>query len=601
MMKFLPLVAGLCCSVALAAPNVIVVLTDDQGYGDLSCHGNPHLRTPALDALKQESTSFERFFVSPTCAPTRAALLTGRHEFSVGVSHTITGRSLLRPGVPTVAEVMREAGYDTAIFGKWHLGDAYPCRPEDRGFDEVLVHGSGGIGQAADYWGNAYHNPHLRSRSGWAEKEGYCTDIFFREARQWIRGREGRPFFLWLATNAPHAPFIAPEGSTGRLEAEGLKKPLASFYAMIENIDANVSGLLEELDSLDLAEDTIVVFMTDNGSAMAAWNAGMKGKKGTPHEGGVRVPCFVRWPGRIAAERQVDAPAAHLDLMPTLAGLCGVSLPEGWSGDGVNLSRPLLGDGAFPEERTFFTHVGRWPGDERPERWRTRRFSVRDRRWRLVGLELFDMVADPGQETDVFPSHQEEAGKLLADYGRWWDAVVADVREPVRYVVGDPACPVVRVCSHDWWPSLEAKAGGVYWNHESIRKYLERAAVAKTRNTLPEACGHWKLQVARDGRYRVHMALLPEEASAEERRRIGLLRAGSAHVRVGKREVTMEVVGGASAVALNVDLPEGPANLEAWFGGQLPQERRVGSFYASIERVGDMQEVVPDIRIESEK
>ena len=584
-----------------ASPNIIVVVTDDQGYGDLSCHGNPHLKTPHLDALRDESTSLDRFFVSPTCAPSRAALLTGKHEFAVGVSHTILGRSLLRPGVPTLPEIMREAGYATGIFGKWHLGDAYPCRPEDRGFEEIFVHGAGGIGQLADAWGNEYVDPMIRKKSGWVETEGYCTDVFFSEAGRWMENqvKEEKPFFLWLATNAPHGPYIAPEGTAEAFEEAGLKDPLASFYAMIENIDENVGSLLGKVKELEVEKETIVVFLTDNGSAMPAFAAGMKGGKATPHEGGVRVPCFIRWPETIEAGRVVGELAAHIDLLPTLAGLSGVDLPDGWSGDGVDLSAALRGEQDFPSGRTFFTHVGRWDGDDRPERHRARKFSVRSDRWRLVGLALYDMVEDPAQTTDVFGEHQEVAAGMLEDYGRWWDSVLPSLREPVRYVIGDERCPQVALTAHDWWPSLEGSPGGqvLMWNQPAAREYLKNAMVAKTRNTLPEVSGHWKLKAAKPGNYRVRMSLVPSNASEEERRTLGKLRPGVAHVRVGKQEVQLQVMEGASSVTLGVDLDEGPVDLEAWFSGQLPDKRKRGAFFATIERKGDKSVELPDIQV----
>ena len=589
------------CAVAAAAPNVVVVLTDDQGYGDLSCHGNPHLRTPALDGLRAESTALDRFFVSPTCAPTRAALLTGRHEFAVGGSHTIAGRSLLRPGVPTLPEVLGAAGYATGIFGKWHLGDAFPCRPEDRGFDEVFVHGGGGIGQTPDFWGNGYFDPMIRRRGGWEKTRGYCTDVFFGEAIDWMRERAGtgEPFLLWLATNAPHSPYVPPRGADEPFRKAGLKDPAAPFYAMIENIDANTGRLLAAIDEAGIREETIVVFLTDNGSAVAHWNAGMRGRKGTPHEGGVRVPCFVRWPGKVEAGRGVESPAAHLDLMPTVAAMCGVALPEGWEGEGADLSPALLGKGAFPAGRTFFTHVGRWGGDDNPARFRSRSFSVRDERWRLVGVELFDMLEDPGQTRNVFAAHPEVGQRLLVDYGRWWESVQPRVRQPVRYVVGDERCEVVDLSAHDWWPAREEQAGsqrGV-WDQGGLRRLLEDKRVAKTRNPLPGTSGHWKLRVARPGHYRLTLGLLPVEAPAGDRERLARLRAGTAHVRIGRNESRLRVRDGDLEAVAELDLLEGEADLEAWFEGQLEAGRKLGAFYVRVERTGERHFALPDVEV----
>lgn len=591
------MIAGWLGTVA-AGPNVVVLLTDDQGYGDLSCHGNPHLATPRLDGLRAQATVFDWFFASPTCAPTRAALLTGRHEFRCGVSHTIMGRSLLRPGIPTLAERFLAAGYRTAIVGKWHLGEALPCRPEDRGFEDVCVLGSGGLGQTTDYWGNGYFDPVLRTRGGWQHTKGYCTDVLFEEALRWLdqRAADRRPFFLWLATNAPHSPYIPPAGSGSKFRAAGIGEPAASFYAMIENIDANAGRLLDRLEALGLAGDTVVVFLTDNGSALAHWGAGMRGRKGTPDEGGVRVPCFIRWPGRIAAGRVVAEPVAHLDLLPTLAGLCGLEAGAGL--DGVDLSAALLGREPFPGGRLFFTHVGRWSGSDSVVGQQSVDFAVRDPRWRLVGTSLYDMAADPGQTTNVFDRHGGEAVRLLGAYGEWWRKVLPEVRVPVRYRIGDDRQAVVRLTAHDWWPSLEcevADPAARVWDQAAVRRVL--GAVKEGGAQLAGGLsGHWKLEAARDGHYRVRMALLPPEAAGAERAALARLRAGTAHVRAGRSEVRMEVLAGAGEVMLGIDLAAGPVDLEAWFGGQLPGAAPLGAMFVEVARAGERKLPVPEIR-----
>jgi arylsulfatase A-like enzyme len=574
-------------------PNVIVVITDDQGYGDLSAHGSRRVKTPALDKFRGESTSFERFYVSPTCAPTRAALMTGLHEFRCGVSHTIMGRSLLRPGIPTLPEMFRAAGYRTGIFGKWHLGDAYPCRPEDRGFDDVFVHGGGGIGQTPDHWGNGYFDPMVRRRGGWEKTSGYCTEVFFNEAIRWMNERvaEKKPFFLHLATNAPHAPYVPPQRGSKLTGAD-------AFHSMIGDIDANFGRLMEALERSGAAADTIVVFLTDNGSAIAASNAGMKGKKGSPDEGGVRVPCFIRRPGKITAGRVVRGPTAHVDLLPTLTHLCGVAQPEGWKGDGQSLGLVLLNPAAEPQPRLLFTQVGRWRGDEAAGRFRAQNFSVRDERWCLVGLELFDLQADPGQQQDLFEKHPAEAQRLLTAYGRWWDEVLPALREPVRYQIGTGQSPVVHLTAHDWWPSKETEAHGAesVVTHGQIRDFLKKAQVAATRNPLPSTSGHWKLHAAREGNYEITFSLVPPEATPEERRALGRLRPGIAHIRAGQEELQVAVQDGATSLRMPMDLDAGPVDLEIWFDGQLLNERILGAFFASVERKGERKAPKPEFQ-----
>ena len=570
-------------------PNVVLVLTDDQGYGDLASSGNPYLRTPNLDRLRTEGTDFSRFIAAPRGAATRAELLSGSHEFRCGVSHRMAGRNLIRPGVPLLPGVFAAARYRTAIIGKWDLGEAFPCRPEDRDFQDVFVHGGSGIGQSPDRWGNSYCDPWIRRNAGWVATKGYCTQVFVDEAKRWLAARaaDQQPFFLYLALNAAHAPYEAPVGAAERFLKAGLKEPSASFYAMIEDLDAKVGDLLAELERVQLAANTIVVFLSDNGSAIGSWNAGLRGIKGSVDEGGVRVPACIRWPGKIAAKRVVDSLASPLDLFQTLPQLCGVARPGPASGDGLDLSSALLGKADFPKDRMLFTHLGQWPGDDSPERHRSQDFAVRDQRWLLSGLELFDMAADPGQQTNVFEQYPDEAARLLGAYGTWWSSLRATVREPVRYIIGSSQQPVVRLTASDWWPSREvsgAAAAESLASQAAIRRTLAALAAGEA---VAETSGHWKLHANTAGHYQIKLSLLPAEASDEQRTKIGQLKPGTVHLRTGKREVQMELFKGATAVTLSMDLAAGDLDLEAWFTGQLSGTRILGAFFAEIERLGE--------------
>ncbi|MGE9271252.1 MAG: sulfatase-like hydrolase/transferase, partial [Verrucomicrobiales bacterium] len=512
-------------------PNVVVLVADDVGYGDLSCYGNPYVNTPHLDALKGGGVSLDRFMVSPTGAASRAAALTGRHEFAVGVSHTRGGRSLLRPDSDTIAEVFSNAGFATGIFGKWHLGDAFPCRPEDQGFEKVWVHGGAGLGSLGDAWGNGEASPLMRTREGWMRAEGKSLEATTEAALSWMesQAKKPAPFFLWLAFDAPRVNSVAegeePSSASEAGEDDTLPVPVKRFYRFVEDMDSRIGRIVEKIDQLDLAEETLICFLSDNGSVMPVFDAGMKGGRGSPHEGGVRVPCFLRWRGRIESGGEVEALASHVDLFPTLTALAGVELPEAWTGDGVDLSAALLGEASFPRGRVFFTHVGGWSGDDSPQRHRARNFSIRSDLWRMVGLALYDLRVDPRQEENVFAEFQEEGARLLADYGRWWDSVLPSLRRPVRYVVGDPAQRRVELTAFDWWPSLEGSSGGAptIWRQDQLRRYLDRARVAKTRNELPGVVGHWKLSASTAGSYRVQMSLIPPGAPAEDRRSLGKL------------------------------------------------------------------------------
>jgi arylsulfatase A-like enzyme len=325
-------------------PNVVLVMTDDQGYGDLACHGNPIIKTPNLDELHDQSTRLTNFHVGPTCSPTRASLMTGHYCNRTGVWHTVMGRSLLRKDEVTMADVFRAGGYKTGIFGKWHLGDNYPFRPQDRGFDEGLIHKGGGIGNTQDYWGNDYFDD-TYFRNGKPEKfEGYCTDVWFAEAMKFIEANKDRPFFCYLPTNAPHGPFLVPEKYAEPYMGKGVK---FRFYGMISNIDENVGRLMSKLKELGIEDNTILIFMTDNGSSGGhlVYNAGMRGSKGSEYDGGHRVPFFMRWPGGgIKAGINIDQITAHIDILPTMIEFCGLQAPEDVKFDGTSLMPLLTGD-----------------------------------------------------------------------------------------------------------------------------------------------------------------------------------------------------------------------------------------------------------------
>lgn len=441
------LIATVLCAFPLAArakPNIVLVITDDQGFPPLGRHGHPWLKTPNLDTLHDRSARFTRFLVNPTCSPTRAALMTGRHAFKNGVTHTILERDRMTLKATILPQVLKSAGYSTGIFGKWHLGDEDPYQPGRRGFDETFIHGAGGIGQAydcsnADAPDNKYFNPVIRHNGTFKKTEGFCTDVFFTAALDWIHGQataaSPQPFFAYLATNAPHGPFIAPEENAARFRALGFDREQAGFYGMIENIDTNIGRLVGKLEEWKLMDDTVLIFMSDNGMTGGGsgkpgqpvakghpfYNAGMKGLKGSADEGGVRVPFFIRWGSRFRAGHEIDRIAGDIDLLPTLAAIAGAELPANQV-EGRNLL-PLLTnpDGGDWTDRCLFTHVGRWPTGADPDDSKWRSFAVRNQRFRLVGRDrLYDMEKDPGQTTNVAADHPEVVAKLLAAYETFW-------------------------------------------------------------------------------------------------------------------------------------------------------------------------------------
>jgi arylsulfatase A-like enzyme len=415
-------------------PNIILVMADDVGYGDFACLGNPIIKTPNIDAFHARSVRFRDFHVSPTCAPTRAALLTGRHEFKSGVTHTILERERLSLRAVTLANVLQGAGYSTGIFGKWHLGDEAAYQPGRRGFNEVFIHGGGGIGQTfpgscGDAPDNMYTNPAILHNGTFEKTKGFCTDLFFGQALKWIEGRRGsgRPFFAMITPNAAHTPLQCPD-EYARRHAGQVPPDVARFFGLIENIDDNFGHLLAKLKDSGIEDNTLVIFMTDNGGTLGVqvFNAGMRGQKVTPYQGGTRVPSYWRWPAGFRGGVDVDALTAHIDIFPTLAAIAGVEL-SGEAKDQVEGRSllPLLKDPkADWPDRTLVTHVGRWPrGKVQTAKYTN--CSIRDARFTLVNnRELYDLKADPGESQNVLTSHPDEVARLRAAYDRWWRDVL---------------------------------------------------------------------------------------------------------------------------------------------------------------------------------
>jgi len=426
-------------------PSVILIMTDDQGYGELGCHGNSILKTPNLDQLYAESTRFTAFHVSPTCSPTRAALMTGRHEFRSAVTHTKLERERLSLDAVTIAEVLSKAGYKTGIFGKWHLGDEEAYQPHNRGFDEVFIHGAGGIGQSykcscGDVPGNRYFDPVIRHNKTFVQTKGYCADIFFTQALRWIKQNKDRHFFAYIATNTPHSPHVCREQDAKPYLDAGLDEKSAAYYGMIANIDNNVGRLVRKMEQWRLAENTLLIFMTDNGHSMPnLYNAGMRTHKGTPYEGGTRVPAFFRWPGQIKTGLDIDRLCAHIDLFPTLAELCNATGPAKVKLDGRSLAPLLRNPNAEWPGRYLFIHRGRWKrGKAKDSKYS--QCAVRSQRFRLVNnTELYDIEKDPSETTNVIDKYPENVAKMRKAYDQWWDEVLpVMVNEDVPYAKDNP-------------------------------------------------------------------------------------------------------------------------------------------------------------------
>ena len=548
-------------------PNVIVILTDDQGYGEVAAHGNPVIQTPHLDKLFHESVRLTNFHTDPTCSPTRAALLTGRYSTRAGVWHTINGRSLLPPDELTLAEVFQANGYRTAMIGKWHLGDNLPCRPQDQGFDHSVWHLGGGIGNGPDFWGNDYFDDTYRVNGEAKEFEGYCTDVWFHEAKNFVQENRDHPFFLYLSTNAPHGPYHVPDAYAQPYRDLGLPKEMANFYGMITNIDENLGSFRSHLVELGLAENTLLIFLTDNGTT-AGWidqaaqypyfNAGMRGWKGSAWEGGHRVPCFWHWPaGDLADGRDVPSLTAHFDLLPTLVELLGLTKPEGPPLDGLSLAAHLRGQVAADFDRTLFVHVQR---AFLPPKWQNS--AVLTPRWRLLnGQELYDIVADPGQQHDIASDHPETVQHLRDAYEQWWKSLEPSFERTVRHVLGGEENPLT-LHSHDWlMPGVEQAA----WHQSQI----QRGAVIN---------GPWPVEVQQAGTYEITLYRWPAHLHRPMGRQ-------SARLSIGDMDATLPLDEQAPAATFRVELPAGPALLQTWL--TQPDGQQHGAYFTQVHRLTD--------------
>ncbi len=472
---------------AKTPPNILLILTDDQGWGDVGSHSNDKLDTPVLDRLASQGARFERFYVSPVCAPTRASLLTGRDHLRTGVSWVTRNHETMRAEEVTLAEVLQKAGYHTGCFGKWHNGAYYPHDPHGQGFDTF-------VGFRGGHWNNYFDTTLDRNRDQ-VKTNGYISDVLTDAAMEFIRTHKNQPFFCYVPYNAPHSPFQVPDPLFDKYRQRGLDAKNACVYAMVENLDSNIGRLLNLLDTLQLDQNTIVVFLTDNGPNTKRFNGDMRGRKGSVHEGGVRVPCFVRFPGVIPAGTVVKPIAAHIDLMPTLLDLCGVQPPAQVKFDGKSLMPLVQGKSAdaWPD-RMLFSHQSRG-GKVLPAPG-----AVRTQRWRLVhdrgAWQLFDMQVDPGQKTDVAADHPEVMNQLRRAYQDWFAAVTEAGLASIPIPIGYTKAPVVDITAPEAQLTgnvrYHGKAG---WANDWIDHW-----------TSPEDTITWTVEVATPGKYAFALA-----------------------------------------------------------------------------------------------
>jgi arylsulfatase A-like enzyme len=557
-------------------PNVLIVLTDDQGMGDFSCHGNPVLKTPNLDRLREQCVRFTDFHVAPMCTPTRGELLTGQDAVRNGATSVTGGRSFMRPGIPTMPEIYAAAGYRTGLFGKWHLGDNYPHRPMDRGFQEAVFIRGWGFTSAPEFAntlvdGRYFHNG--------VEKrfKGYCTDFWFDRAMAWMKERHEtrQPFLCYLPLNAPHIPLEAPAKYTAPYEALALDAPQkygydgkgpAKFFGMIANIDENMGRLEAFLRDTGLRDNTILIFMTDNGgtAGVKVWNAGLRDGKTTFYDGGHRVPCWIRWPaGGLGEPRDLATPTQVQDVLPTLLELCAVKPPASARFDGLSLSRLLHGQTPLPDRKLVVQY-----SRAKLEKWES---AVIWNQWRLVhGKELYDVAADRAQTNDVAATHPAVLAQLRGHYEQWWKDLEPLSGEFVLTSIGAEAQPAVNLCSSDWQDL-----------------YVDNARLVRQAAGGPRG-GPWNVRVEREGKYEIRVRRWPPEVEAALTAANGAgskaLPIAAAKLTVAGQEQFAEAAAGDKAVAFQVNLPAGPTKLQAWFVGPKGKDL-CGAFYATVRRL----------------
>lgn len=578
-------------------PNVIVILTDDQGYGDMACHGNPWLKTPEIDRLHDESVRLTDFHVDPTCAPTRAALMTGRYSARTGVWLTYGSRHHLRRDEVTMADVFKQNGYETAIFGKWHLGDNYPFRPMDRGFDVSLIHGGGVVGETPDYWDNNYYDDFYFRNGKPSQVKGYCTDVWFNETMQFVEANNDRPFFAYLATNAPHKPLHVPQKYV-KPYLGNMPKDRAAFYGMIANIDENIGRLRQKLNELSIDRDTILVFFNDNGTVAGTtltdpnqdkwngwqtggFNAGMRGKKTSHYEGGHRAACFIRWPkGGLTGGRDLAGVTAHIDLLPTFIELCDLEFNDTDRFDGTSLAAALKGIGPVPERSLVVHDQGRF-GEELGEGLllKDKDYSVMHGSWRLAGDELYDLRTDPCEKKDIAAQQPEMAAQLRADYETWWAHISEKADQYCPFVINPAHQQTVLISSQNFLGSEAVYA------QRSVRQGM--------------SCDGWTMiDVEVPGTYRISLSRWPRESglalNAEAtpfpqdpsthwmtNTKCKIMNIVKARLHVGEFDQTVSVNPSNHSVDFTVNLPVGEQRIQTWF--TLANGEKISAYYTYIQ------------------
>lgn len=570
-----------------APPNVLMIMTDDQGYGDLSRHGNPDIDTPNLDQLHDESVRFTDFHVSPYCSPTRASLMTGRYSARKGIWHTYGIRNLMHENETTMAEVFRSNGYRTGHFGKWHLGSNYPFAPHHRGFDVSFMLGNGGLGATDDYWGNDRFGDTYFLNGKPEPTSGFGTDNFVDRAITFRNETGDRPFFTYLATNVPHRPWNVPPAyvnaytSTGdqppKIGPYGTKKQ-TRFNGTIDKLDEQIGRLLQYLEKSGRAENTVVVFLSDNGTVNPGYNAGMRGKKTSVYDGGHRVPLFIRWPGSdLEMDRDIDKLTAHVDLLPTFIDLLNFDLPGSTEFDGYSLA-PLLRNNpdTWPDDRVYITASTQAVSGYQFSLPKWKKSVVLQGIWRLInGRELYNVELDPSQENDLSEEHQKKANQLCEKYNTYRNDILPEAERIARYELGHPEQSVTTLTPM----GVRTLDRDGFWGQHHVANAVR-------------INGFWPIEIIDSGVYEFELRRWPRELDRSINSVLDKpINAGTvtgqrispqkARLKVAGVDRTQEIDPTQPAVTFRAHLPEGKTNLQTWF---ISNEYESMAYYVYVEK-----------------
>ncbi len=570
-------------------PNVIVIMTDDQGYGDIAVHGNPFIETPNMDELHDKAVRLENFHVAPTCSPTRAQLMTGKYNHRVGVWHTVLGLDRVRKTELTMADAFSQNGYATGIFGKWHLGDDYPYRPSDRGFKKSVIHKGGSVSQMSDFWDNDRMNDTYFDNNQPKKYSGFCTDVFYEEAMSFMKANSEKPFFAYIPTSTPHGPNNVLQKWANKYLDKGLSENVSNFYASIERVDYNLGKLKHFLKESGLEKNTILVFLTDNGTTMPNNHnsAGMRGNKGSAFEGGHRVPCFIYWPGKgFVNNKEYKELTSVMDLLPTFIDVCNLKIDENIKFDGISLKPLLFEKKATQGNRFLLVEEQRIP---KPVKWKN--CVMINENWRLInGKELYNLEKDFAQKNDVAKQHPEIVELLRSKYENIWDDISTKDTIYNRLILGASNNQETILTALDW-----------YWANNSDKQNL---VVGQSDVRTPKISnGHWPVEIEQDGEYNFELRRWPKESGLALNATTPEILSGNNDIELkeygqkpqGKRieitkaklkinDIEKEVLVNPSeeSVTFSVDLKKGHADIQTWF--YTTTGDNLGAYYVYARR-----------------